>query len=102
MGISFPERYNQEQTWHGKVLVMEIYHLAMSHLYKDWNLSKTAQQFNCSIGLVSENLKLANAIHANQEIVKCKYRDQALTRLRKGMYASSMEAKRPRITSELD
>lgn len=94
MGISFQERYSSEETWHGKVLVMEIYHLAMSQLYKNWTISKTAEQFNCSVGLASENLRLANAIHTHQDIVKCKFREQALTNLRKGKYATNLETKR--------
>lgn len=80
--MTFVERYYLEKTWHGKVLVMEIYHLAMSIRAPDWTLSKTAKEFNVSVGLVSENLRLAELIHENEKILKCKMRKDALRRLK--------------------
>jgi len=79
--VTFPERYNQTNLWHEKVLVMEIYHLAMSHREKGWTLTKTATSFGVSIGLVSENLRLAQAIHTDEKIIKCESRQDALRRL---------------------
>ncbi len=76
--MTFIERYNQETTWHGKVLVMEIYHLAMTHREKVWTITKTAESFGCSIGLVSENLKLALAIHNHPSISNITSRQEAL------------------------
>lgn len=60
---------------------MEIYHLAMTHRERGWTLSKTANSFGVSIGLVSENLRLAQAIHTNDRIIKCESRQDALRRL---------------------
>lgn len=79
--MTFLERYNQEETWHGKAMVMEIYHLAMTHRVKDWTITKTANDFGCSIGLVSENLRLAYAIHIIPNIIKCETRQDALKKL---------------------
>jgi hypothetical protein len=79
--MTFKDRYSQESTWHGKVTVMEIYHLAMSQRVKGWTISKTAEHFECSIGLVSENLRLAQAIHSDEKFLKCESRQEALKRL---------------------
>lgn len=79
--MTFIERYQQEKTWHGKATVMSLYHMAMCHREKDWTIKLTAEHFNVSIGLVSENLRLANAIHANSKILKCESRQEALKKL---------------------
>lgn len=81
MAQSFIDRYYSETTWHGKVIVMEIYHYAQLHHDTHWTVIKTAQYFQCSIGLVSENLKLANAIHSNEKILKCETRKDALRKV---------------------
>jgi hypothetical protein len=57
---------------------MEIYHLAMSQLERSWTITKTAEAFGVSIGLVSENLKLANSIHVDDKILRCETRQDAL------------------------
>lgn len=79
--MTFKERYNKEDTWHGRAMIMEIYHLAMCHNEKSWTISKTAENFNVSIGLVSENLRLAHAIHNNPGLIKSPNRQEALKRL---------------------
>jgi hypothetical protein len=79
--VTFTEKYYAETTWHGKVLVMEIFHLAMSVRASDWTLRKTAQEFGVSVGLVSENLRLAQLIHRNEKILKCNTRQDALKKL---------------------
>lgn len=57
---------------------MEIYHLAMSHREKGWTQTNTARDFNVSIGLVSENLRLAHLIHSHSNIIHCKSRQEAI------------------------
>lgn len=81
--MTFRDRYNSESTWHGKVAVMEIYHLAMCQRVKGWTITLTAEHFNCSIGLVSENLHLAQAIHSDPKILKCESRQEALKKWRR-------------------
>ena len=80
--MTFQERYSQEQTWYGKVMIMEIYHLAKIHADKDWTLIKTAIDFGCSVGLVSENLKLADALHYNVHMFQIPTRQEALRKIK--------------------
>lgn len=79
--MTFAEKYQLEDTWDGKVLIMNLYHLARIVQFKGWTLANTAQEFNVSIGLVSENIRLANAINADERILKCKSRQEALKKL---------------------
>ena len=79
--MTFRDRYRQESTWQGKVMVIEIYHLAMTQRIKGWTITRTAEHFECSIGLVSENLHLAQAIHTDDKILKCESRQEALKKL---------------------
>jgi len=72
--------YKEETTWHGKVIVMEIYHLAMLTKDKAWTIADTASGLEVSIGLVSENLRLAQAIHDDAKFLKCESRQAALKR----------------------
>ena len=65
-------------------MVMELFHLAMGQRIRPWTLSKTAEHFECSIGLVSENLRLALAIHKNDAILQCETRQDALRKLISG------------------
>jgi hypothetical protein len=60
---------------------MEIFHLAMTCKFQRWTISKTAQEFDVSIGLVSENLRLAQAIHSNEKLLKCGSRVEALKKM---------------------
>lgn len=80
--MTFLEKYRQEQSWLDKVIVMELYHLAATSTYKDWTLEKTAIYFEVSIGLVSENLRLAEASHVNPTLVEVQTRQEALERVR--------------------
>ena len=79
--MTFPEKYRLEKTWYGKVTIMEIFHLTMSINYNHWTIHDTAKEFNVSIGLVSENLKLAKEIDKNPNIIKCETRQDALKKL---------------------
>lgn len=76
--MTFVERYNQESTWQGRAIVMEIFHLAACAHHKDWTVTKTAQYFRVSIGLVSENLRLASALHESESLSKKESRQDAL------------------------
>jgi hypothetical protein len=87
--MTFLERYDNESTWHGKASIMEIYHLAMCHRMKlliiNWTLTDTSKYFGVSVGLVSENLRIAQEINNNPDILKCESRQSALKRInRKG------------------
>jgi hypothetical protein len=88
--MTFLEKYQSETTWHGKATVMGLYHLTMSHRYKGWTITRTAEHFGCSIGLVSENLRLANAIYDDEKLLKCESRQEALKKLTNG-YGRNVE-----------
>jgi hypothetical protein len=81
--MTFEDRYNQETTWHGKAMIMEIYHLAMTQNHKWWTMTRTAEYFNVSIGLVSENLRLAHAIHEEPTLINTPSRQEAVRKLPK-------------------
>ncbi len=79
--MTFLDRYNQSEYWYEKPILMEIYHLSMSHRHQDWTIYSTARDFEVSVGLVSENLKIARAIHTRPEIMDCRSRNEALIKL---------------------
>ena len=79
--MTFLERYQLAETWQDKCLVMEIYHLAMTTRSKNWTITRTAESFGVSIGLVSENLRLALAIHVNPKMLECETRQDAIRKL---------------------
>ena len=82
--MTFLEKYQICETWHEKAILMEIYHLAMLMSDKSWKVADTASHFNCSIGLVSENLRLAHYIHSDASILKCLSRVDALKKVKWG------------------
>lgn len=75
-------------------MVMEIYHLVQTQRFKEWTISKTAEHFGVSIGLASENLKLAHAIHLNAKYLEVASRNEALTKLRRNGNGRSVAAER--------
>lgn len=79
--MTFQERYKREDTWYGKVILMEVYHLAMSQRKPGWTVTNTAKDFDVSISLVSENLRLAEEFHKNPDLINCDSRQIALRKL---------------------
>lgn len=75
------EHYNQEKSWARKVMLMEVYHTAQTCVDKKWTITMTAKHFDCSIGLVSENLKLARAIRNNERVMLYPTRTVALRKI---------------------
>lgn len=76
--MTFKDRYNQCKTWHEKVLVMGLYHLTQKQRWGSyWNMTETAEYFEVSKGLVSENLKLYKFIDEDIRLIK-HTREQAL------------------------
>lgn len=75
------ERYANEPTWHGRVTIMELYHLTMSFHDSNWTLKRTAEFFNVSISLVSENIRLGYAISLDPDLLNCKTRIEALKKV---------------------
>jgi hypothetical protein len=87
--MTFLERYQSETTWQGKIFVMEIFHLAKCQRDKDWTITKTASHFECSIGLVSENLRLAKYLHEIPPTLVIQTRQEALKRMQNGRSKAS-------------
>jgi hypothetical protein len=80
--MTFNQRYQQEDTWYGKAIVMGIFHTVMCQNEIRWSLKDTADYFECSIGLVSENIRLAKAIdNPKKDLLTCKSRVEALKKL---------------------
>lgn len=80
-GMTFVERYRIADRWQDKVLVMNLYHTAATEMNDGWTIKQTATVFEVSIGLVSENLRLADAIDKGSDITKCATRQEALTKV---------------------
>ncbi len=76
--MTFEEKYKQETSWYGRAMIMEIYHLAMCNRNKVWTATRTAEYFGVSIGLVSENLRLAQALHQDTNLIAIPSRSEAL------------------------
>lgn len=80
--MTFSDRYNQCKNWYEKVLVMGLYHTAQCKRNNDnWTVKDTAEYFDVSTGLVSENLKLHKNIDENIKLTKFT-REQALRMIR--------------------
>lgn len=76
--LTFFEKYHQTDNWYEKCIIMEIYHLVRSEKNPKWSVRETANDFQVSIGLVSENLNLAKAMHNDPEVINQKSRQRAL------------------------
>lgn len=60
---------------------MSIHHTAMCCMFHEWTVSNTAKQFEVSIGLASENLRLAELIDKYPKLLKLETRQEALKKL---------------------
>lgn len=87
MNTTFKERYGKENRWLYKAYIMEIFHLTHVHLNSRWTIALTASYFEVSPALVSENLKIARASHENEAIMRCRNRQEALSKIGRNNYA---------------
>jgi len=76
--LTFFEKYHQTDLWYEKCIIMEIYHLVRSEKNPNWSVKETAHDFQVSVGLVSENLNLAKAMHDDPNVMNEKSRQRAL------------------------
>jgi hypothetical protein len=81
--MNFQQKYDHCVTWQEKVIVMRLYHSVMLHRHTDWSIRKFAQQTGHSSALISENLRLAEALDKFPKINECKSRQSALDWLKK-------------------
>jgi len=84
--MTFRERYVEADNWQSRATIMEAYHLLMIVSKRRWSVTSTAKYFGVSIGLTSENLRLAEASHINSKILTLASRQEALRSLRNGHY----------------
>lgn len=76
--MDLKKRYEDTVEWYKKALIMQMYHLQQKLTDKKWPLIKTANYFGVSVGLVSENLRLAACIDTYPELIKQESRQKAL------------------------
>lgn len=81
--MTFQERYDNSNRWFEKVIVMEIFHDLMCIKFPEWTVSRTAIEMGVSIGLTSENLKIARLFHTNPKLMNCETRQDALYKIGK-------------------
>jgi len=79
--MTFREKFQSSSEWHERASIMSTYHYAMKIMETRWTIRKTAKYFRVSIGLTSENLRLANAVLDNGDLIRVKTRQAALDRL---------------------
>lgn len=86
--LTFKDKYKLCKTWQEKANVIYLYHTLMHIKYPAWVITDTASHFEVSIGLVSENIKLANEMDAgNKRVIAAITREEALKHLPKRRYA---------------
>ena len=79
--ITFKEKYESCKTWQEKVLVVSIYHTARRYNDDSWTIAKTAEKFGVSVGLICENLRLAEALNKYPKLMKIETRAEALHKI---------------------
>lgn len=78
MSVDYRAFYEHQDSWQKKVIAMEVFHLFKCQFTKDWTIEKTAKELGLSVGLVSENLRIADRGHLNPKIFDYKTRQEAL------------------------
>lgn len=79
--MSLRDRFKNEDLWHQKVFIVEIVHNLGFFKKSSWRMEDTARVLACSTALVSEDLKLAEALR-NDNSLKELSRNQALKKIK--------------------
>lgn len=76
----FKKQYESSSTWQQRVIILSLFHSTQCIKNKNWNMKQTAAHFCISIGLVSENIRLAKEIQGPkcEELMKAKSREDGL------------------------
>ena len=65
---TYKEKYDSERTWFKKVLLLDSFHSLMIIKHgKSWTIYHTARSLEVSPALVSENLRIAEALRNGAE-----------------------------------
>lgn len=70
-------RYKETSAWQEKVLIVKLYH-DYKKVNGHWTITQTAQYFSISIGLVSENIRIATVLGQDDNLWKIETRQKAL------------------------
>lgn len=88
--LTFKDKYSDKNlTWQDKCVLISLYHTIMHTKYPTWTLGDTAQHFEVSIGLVSENIRLAKHIDNpldNKKLMKLETREAGLKYIERRRY----------------
>ena len=76
--MDYYKEYKEAKEWHRKVCIMHLFHTAQCMHDTNWTLNATAKFFDVSIGLVSENIRLAKQLDERPELMKASNRQEAL------------------------
>lgn len=76
--MDYQKEYSEAKEWYRKASIMSLYHTYQCLQDKSWTLRDTAIYFGVSIGLVSENIKLAKSLETNSQLMKAPNRQEAL------------------------
>lgn len=94
--LNLKEKYNTVDTWQERAVLMSLFHQAMCIKHpKLWNMKMTASHFDVSMGLVSENIRLAAEMRGEKGelLMKTKTRDQGLKLIDRRRYPRDREVK---------
>ncbi len=86
---TFKDKYVTLTSWQEKAVLIALYHQAMCLKFTNWTLMDTSQHFSISIGLVSENIRLARFIDSKEfgsKLMKCETRERALKLIERRKY----------------
>lgn len=61
--MTIRERYHKEEDWRKKIHLTELLHLVQKLRHRTWRVRDTARALGISVGLASENLRIAEAFH---------------------------------------
>jgi hypothetical protein len=87
--VNLKEKYISSTTWQEKVVLMHLFHQGMCLKHPNmWNMKMTASHFGVSMGLVSENIRLAKEISGerSEKLMKAKTRDDGLKLIERRKY----------------
>lgn len=85
--LTFKDKYLSCKTWQDKAIVVGLYHTIMCIKYPSWTVLDTALHFEISVGLTSENIRLAEQINSgNESINKSASREAALKLIERRSY----------------
>lgn len=80
--MTYKEALAKEKKWHRRAILINLYHQRMLLKSSKWTLRATAKRLSISLGCVSENIRLANAL-INEQVIESHSRKEALLLIRK-------------------